>query len=390
MLALSEGGVLDTVTLPGQTVYPEGRTQDDLNIYYFAYYFAPFKGFYSYTNDPPLPRCDLYAAKTSIYWVFSWDFGKFNIHHVPVKAADISPYDVDATVNGIKLDYTCCMLGGECPDFIDNVNVYKVYFTIRPFSQNGLDSREQARFPCYTCIMRDVGPRVCPDGTYADNFLNINSKGFVTTTSHCIPCKPGTWMACAEKSSCQWNIPTNSTPYLASSKDYYVFADHIPVGSCYPCILAGARPYYADDPKRKNTVYAYYAGKDPIPWYLHCRFMYSYPQSNNVEPGTAQGTRMGWTACHASATRPTWGATLLTRIARAPRENTTILCLAASTVLLGPIVSMASSETVQTIIIRHKRGRPRASRVITRPPIVAPGPTCANAWGSTSPCPLFV
>lgn len=352
MLALSEGGVLNTATLPGQTVDIVYKSGIELNIYYFAYFFAPFDGVYSYNNDPPLPRCDLYAAKTSIYWVLSLDWGKFNIHHVPVKAAEVSPYDVDTTVNSMRLDYTCCMFGSECPSFIDNVNVYKVYFTIRSFSQNGLDSRDQARFPCYTCIMRDVGPRVCPDGTYADDFLNINSRGFVTTTSHCIPCKPGTWMACVEKGSCKWNIPTNSTRYLAPSKDYYVFTDHVPVGSCYPCILAGARPYYADDPKRKSIVYASYAGKDPIPWYLHCRFMYSYSQSNNVEPGTAQGTRMGWTACHASATRPTWGAFFPTRIARAPRENTTILRSAVSTALLGPIVSMAPSETVKTIFIR--------------------------------------
>jgi len=138
--------------------------------------------------------------------------------------------------------------------------------------------------------MRDTGPRQCPDGTYADKYLTVNEYGIVSDPVHCIPCAPGTWMACTTKSSCTWTIPFKASPQLAYSTDYYIFTDP-PVGACYPCEKAGRRVFYADDPKasRINADAPWSGGV--LPWYVS--FVYQSYSSNHPPHRYCPGNQAG-------------------------------------------------------------------------------------------------
>ena len=166
------------------------------------------------------------------------------------------------------LDNQCCMNQQACPVAVDGSQVYLVQFTIVLHTDGKDENSEEANLPCYTCAMKDVGPRQCPDGTYADKYLSVNPKGIVNASTQCIPCAPGTWMACVEKATCPWPIPLASNPTLATSTDYYVF-DTPPVGACYPCAKAALRVFYGDDPLRKSVIYAQasFTTGAPLKWY---------------------------------------------------------------------------------------------------------------------------
>jgi len=114
---------------------------------------------------------------------------------------------------------------------------------------------------CNICYGEDMGPRNCSNGEYASEYLKIGKDNFVSNEVKCLPCPPGTWMTCAEKSSCAWPIPQSLSDYnpgrdfwmpKSPSGNYYV-----PVGTCLPCETAGAsKSHYGDDPSRASFIQA--------------------------------------------------------------------------------------------------------------------------------------
>lgn len=114
---------------------------------------------------------------------------------------------------------------------------------------------------CTLCSRTDTGVRNCSDGQYATNYLKIDSEGIQVNPVQCLPCPPGTWMTCAEKSNCTWPIPLTASDYNPG-KDFWMPKNsdgkyYTPIGTCLPCESAGSsKSHYGDYPGKASFIQA--------------------------------------------------------------------------------------------------------------------------------------
>lgn len=209
---------------------------------------------------------------------------KFNSAYAHVKKAfpieknDDTQYRIDGS-------FECC--SSKCPGAY-NVKVLTLDIMLMKFGQSKMIHQEK----CSICLKADAGPRNCTNGQYASEFLKLDQDGMVINTAKCLPCPAGTWMTCAEKSTCVWPIPLSLSDYnpgrdfwmpKSPSGNYYV-----PVGTCLPCETAGAsKSHYGDDPSKASFIQA-------TPSY---EFTSTPPNSRTIGlpwscPGGAQAPRM--------------------------------------------------------------------------------------------------
>jgi len=115
---------------------------------------------------------------------------------------------------------------------------------------------------CTYCERIDTSKRNCSNGEYASNYLNVDDEDIVVNQVQCLPCPPGTWMTCMEKSACSWPIPQSASAKYNPGKDFWMPKDYngrllVPVGSCLPCEYAGgSKSHYGDDLTKSSFIMA--------------------------------------------------------------------------------------------------------------------------------------
>jgi hypothetical protein len=154
---------------------------------------------------------------------------------------------------------------------------------------------------CSACKAEDQGPRHCPDGTYASDYIQLDAEGFIINQVRCVPCKPGTFNTCLRGISCDFGIPSSHGDRWGGS-DMFSHADYDLVGQCFPCRFAvSIGVHYGDSPNKRSIISGGSTYSYPLTWYCPgneandgvprmCQPPFLYASADNssctCEPGT--------------------------------------------------------------------------------------------------------
>ena len=182
----------------------------------------------------------------------------------PPQSANTLASNETCCLNNLKTHANGCRTGVHNEAYVWTMTwSYEAFDYGTGFSTGTVDTGSPQ---CTGCARYDAGPTHCSDGQYATDFLDKDDDGYIMNAVQCLPCEPGTWMACIDGASCSWPIPLKGDTYLANG-DWYSLSGHMPVGQCYDCRYAERKAFYQSSPVKKSVIEVWSSSLDQLPWY---------------------------------------------------------------------------------------------------------------------------
>ena len=191
------------------------------------------------------------------------------IHYVPLSPTYGAPQLNEMLNCNTWADSNCkgCSEGGSA--YVTDMTVRHPYMPRPgdPLELFGPLTYERVIFEseCMVILQANCGARQCRNGQYSTGFTYIDSNGYVTSPTECLPCKPGTWLTCIDDISCNYDIPDNpGDPFIGGNVIYSPYGQ-APVGGCFSCDSAGGgKVHYG---KTQLSTYIEPGGTSPLQWY---------------------------------------------------------------------------------------------------------------------------